>query len=218
MQLTATRRESAHRASRKLRPQGLVPAVIYGQGRAAQPVAIDAHALSRLLAHSGRTQLIDLVIDGGRAPRKVLIKDVQLSPRRNTPLHVDFHQVSLREKIQVDVPLNFVGEAPGVKAGLGDLMQLSHALRVECLPAAIPESLEVDVTSLEDLDSAIRIADLALPANVVVVGDPEELVAKIQPSRVAAEVEEEEVAAAAEEGAEVEATTEEGAEASSSEE
>lgn len=213
MELNATRRDVLGKSVRRLRHQGKLPAVVYGQGHKPQSLEVDGHDFDRVFLRAGHTQLIDLVVGGGR-PHKVLIKDVQLSPRRNTPLHVDFHQVSLREKIQVDVPLNFVGEAPGVKAGLGDLMQLSHTLRVECLPTAIPESIEVDITPLEDLDSAIRIADLGMPAGVVVIGDPEELVAKIQPSRVSAEAEEE----AAEEGAVAEAGTEEGAEDSSSDE
>lgn len=209
MELNATRRDVLGKAVRRLRHEGRLPAVVYGQGHKPQALEVDGHEFDRVFLRAGHTQLIDLVIGTGR-PHKVLIKEVQLSPRRNTPLHVDFHQLSLREKIQVDVPLNFIGEAPGVKAGLGDLMQLSHALRVECLPAAIPEAVDVDVSSLEDLDSAIRIADLSLPRDVVLIGDPEELVAKIQPSRVSAEAEEEE-------GAEAEAGAEEGGEASSEE-
>jgi large subunit ribosomal protein L25 len=188
MELNATKREVLGKATRRLRHQGKLPAVVYGQGQKAQPLEVDGREFDRVFLRAGHTQLIDLAIGGARS-HKVLIKDVQISPRKNVPLHVDFHQVSLREKMQVDVPLSFVGESPGVKAGLGDLAQLSHSVRVETLPASIPESIEVDISSLEDLESSIRVADLPLPAGVVVIGDPEELVARIQQSRVSSEEE-----------------------------
>lgn len=188
MELTASPREAHGKASRKLRTLGRVPAVIYGQGRPAESVAIDAHELDRLLAHSGRTQLLDLVIDGGTT-RKVLIKDVQMSPRRNVPVHVDFHAVSLREKVQIEVPISFVGESPAIKAGLGDLIPVVHALTVECLPTQIPEAIEVSIEPLEEADQSLHIADLTLPEGVSVVGDPEEAIVRVAPPRVA-EVEE----------------------------
>lgn len=184
MELTASPREAHGKASRKLRTLGRVPAVIYGQGRPAESVAIDAHELDRLLAHAGRTQLLDLVIDGG-ATRKVLIKDVQMSPRRNVPVHVDFHAVSLREKVQIEVPISFVGESPAIKAGLGDLIPVVHALTVECLPTRIPESIEVSIEPLEEADQSLHIADLTLPEGVSVVGDPEEAIVRVAPPRVA---------------------------------
>ncbi len=209
MQLTASPREAQGKASRKLRPLGKVPAVVYGQGKVAQAVAIDAHELDRLLAHAGRTHLLDLVIDGGGTKKKgetkkVLIKEVQMSPRRNTPVHVDFHAVSLREKVQVEVPLAFVGEAPAVKAGLGDLIPVVHALTVECLPTNIPEAIEVSIESLEEADQTVRAGDLHMPQGVEVIGDPEEAVVRIAPPRVSAE-EEVEAEAGAEEAPEGEA-------------
>ncbi len=204
MQLTASPREAQGKASRKLRPLGKVPAVVYGQGKPALAVAVDAHELDRLLAHAGRTHLLDLVIDGSGAKkaetRKVLIKEVQMSPRRHTPVHVDFHAVSLREKVQVEVPLAFVGEAPAVKAGLGDLIPVVHALTVECLPTNIPEALQVEIEALEEADQTLRISDIKLPAGVEVIGDPEEAVVRIAPPRVAAEEFEEAAAEEAPEG------------------
>jgi large subunit ribosomal protein L25 len=211
MELTATKREVLGKAARRLRHQGKLPAVIYGQGHKPEPLEVDGHEFERVFLRAGHTQLVDLVVGSGR-PQKVLIKDVQLSPRKNTPLHVDFHQVSLRTKMQIDVPLTFVGEAPGVKAGLGDLLQMAHTLRVECLPAAIPESIEVDVSGLAEVDDGVRVGDIQLPNGVTAIGDPEELVVKIQTSRVSAEVEGEEAAEAeaaeGEEAAQAEAGSE----------
>src|SRR5919109_546313 len=102
MELNASPREPQGKSARKLRPEGKLPATL------------DAYEFGRVLARAGRTQLVDLVVDGKRA-RKVLIKDIQTSQRRNAPVHVDFHQVNLRDQIQVDIPISVVGEAPAVK-------------------------------------------------------------------------------------------------------
>ena len=196
MQLTARNREITGKAARRLRHQGRLPAVVYGKNAAPRNIEVDAHDFDRVLARAGKTQLIDLVVEG-RRPSKVLVKEVQLSPRRNTPLHVDFHQVSLREKLQVDVPVVVVGEAGPVKAGEADVLQVLHNLRVECLPADIPEAIEVDVSGLDQVEEGARVSDLQLPAGVMAVQDPDELVVKLAARRVAA-VEEEEAPAAAE--------------------
>jgi large subunit ribosomal protein L25 len=200
MRLIANKREITGKAARRLRHQGRLPAVVYGDHTAAGTIDVDAHEFDRVFSRTGKTQLIDLVIEDGR-PSKVLIKEVQLSPRRNTAVHVDFHQVSLREKLQVDVPIVVTGEAEPVKAGEADVLQVLHALRVECLPTDIPDAIEVDVSGLDHVDAGIRVSDLSLPSGVMAVVDPEELVVKLAARRVA-EVEEVEPAAEApEEGA-----------------
>ena len=198
MELHASPREPRGKSARKLRPDGKLPAIVYGQGHNPVPVTLDAYEFGRVLARAGRTQLVDLVVDGKRA-RKVLIKDIQTSQRRNAPVHVDFHQVNLRDQIQVDVPISVVGEAPAVKAGLGDLLPLVHTLTVECLPTDIPEYVEVDVSGLEEADQGVKVAEVTLPPGVTAAIDGEEMLVKVQPSRLAAEVAAEEVEA---EGAE----------------
>jgi large subunit ribosomal protein L25 len=207
MELTATRRELLGKSVRRLRHAGKVPAVIYGHGHKPRPLEIDGHEFDRVYVRAGHTQLVDLVVDGTRAV-KVLIKEVQLSPRKHVPQHVDFHRVSLREKIQVDVPVTFTGEAPGVRAGVGDLMPLVQTLRVECLPASIPEAIEVDVSGLAEADAGIHVSELHLPEGVTAITDPEEMVVKIQPSRVSAETAGEAAEAAEEAGGEAAPTEE----------
>jgi large subunit ribosomal protein L25 len=183
--------------------------VVYGHNVAASTIEVDAHEFDRVFARTGKTQLIDLVIGSGR-PSKVLVKELQISPRRNTPLHVDFHQVSLREKLQVDVPIVVSGEAEPVKAGEADVLQVLHTLRVECLPTDIPEAIEVDVSELDHVDAGIRVSELQLPGGVTPVQDPEELVVKLAARRVAAAEEEEVAAEAPEEAPEVGETAQEG--------
>lgn len=205
MQLNASKREITGKASRRLRREGRLPAVLYGQRAAATSLELDTHEFERVYARSGRTQLIDLVVGSGR-PHKVLVKEVQVSPRRNTLLHVDLHQVSLRERLQVDVPVMVTGEAEPVRAGEADVLQVLHSLRVECVPTRIPEAIEVDVSGLAEVDAAVRVSDVQLPEGVTAVADPDDVVVKLAGRRVVAEeaVEEEAEpeAEAAEEAAE----------------
>lgn len=200
MRLTANNREITGKAARRLRHEGRLPAVVYGHRTPANNIDLDAHEFDRVFSRAGKTQLIDLVIGSGRA-NKVLVKEVQISPRRNTPLHVDFHQVSLLEKLQVEVPVVVSGEAQPVKMGEADVLQILHTLRVECLPEAIPEAIEIDVSGLDHVDAGIRVSDLTLPDGVTAVVDPEELVVKLAARRVSAAEEEEEAAAEAAEAA-----------------
>jgi large subunit ribosomal protein L25 len=110
---------------------------------------------------------------------KVLIREVQISPRRHGPVHVDFYRVSLKEKLHADVPVVGVGESPAVKVGLGELHVFSHVLKVECLPADIPEQIDLDLTRLETLDDTLKVSDLVLPAGVTVLADLDEVLAKV---------------------------------------
>jgi len=211
MELIASKREITGKAARRLRHEGRLPAVLYGQRSAATSIEVDAHDFERVYARSGKTQLIDLVVGSGR-PHKVLVKEVQVSPRRNTFLHVDFHQVSLRERMQVDVPVHVTGEAEPVRAGEADVLQVVQTIRVECVPTKIPESIEIDVSILDEVDAAVRVSDVHLPEGVTAVTDPDDVVVKLAARRVveepaAAEGEAEEEAAEQPEG---EATAEEG--------
>ena len=205
MRLTANNREITGKAARRLRHEGRLPAVVYGHRTPASNIDLDAHEFDRVFSRAGKTQLIDLVVGDGRA-NKVLVKEVQISPRRNTPVHVDFHQVSLLEKLQVEVPVVVSGEAQPVKNGEADVLQILHTLRVECLPTEIPEAIEIDVSGLDHVDAGIRVSDLTLPDWVTAVVDPEELVVKLAARRVSAAEEEEgeagEAAEAAPEGTE----------------
>jgi large subunit ribosomal protein L25 len=95
------------------------------------------------------------------------------------PIHVDFYQVNLEEKIEVEVPVRVVGESAPVKQGDADVLQPMHTIRVECLPSDIPEAFEVDISALEEIEAELRVSDLKIPSGVTVLDDPEELVVKI---------------------------------------
>jgi len=155
-----------------------VPAIVYGHNTEATPVTLDRLEFQKVFAKSGRTQLVDLVLDGGRT-EKVIVREIQTHPRRLGPIHVDFYQVNLQEKIEVEVPVHLTGESAAVKRGDADVLQPLHAVRVECLPSDIPASFEVDITPLEEIEAELRVSDLAVPKGVTILDEPEELVVKI---------------------------------------
>jgi len=192
--------------TRKLRAAGRIPGVLYGRGKEGRCVSLDPRALETVLrsSGSGMNTLIDLQFGGESTV--VLVKEIQREPIRGAYLHADLYEVDLQQKIEVSVPLHFVGKAPGVEMG-GILDHPLREVSLECLPRAIPDSIEVDVSALE-LGDSIHVRDLALPAEARVLSDPELPVASV----VSPKAEEEETPAAEEELAEGETPAEEGAE------
>jgi large subunit ribosomal protein L25 len=178
LQLKASVRDLLGKRSRRLYGQGKLAAVVYGHNAKPTPLVLDRLEFQKVFVKSGRTHLVDLVVDGDKA-EKVLVREIQTHPRRLGPIHVDFYQVNLEEKITVEVPVHLVGESAAVKRGDADILQPLHTLRVECLPSDIPEAFEVDLTPLEEIESELRISDLKVPKGVTVLIDPEELVVKI---------------------------------------
>jgi large subunit ribosomal protein L25 len=178
LQLKASTRELLGKRSRRLYGQGKLAAVVYGHNTKPTPLTLERLEFQKVFVKSGRTHLVDLVVDGSRT-EKVLVREIQTHPRRLGPIHVDFYQVNLEEKITVEVPVHLVGESAAVKRGDADILQPLHSLRVECLPSDIPEAFEVDLTPLEEIESELRISDITLPKGVTVLIDPEELVVKI---------------------------------------
>ena len=206
MQLKASVRDLLGKSSRRLHGQGKLAAVVYGHNTKPTPLPLERLEFQKVFVKSGLTHLVDLVVDGART-EKVLVREIQTHPRRLGPIHVDFYQVNLEEKITVEVPIHLVGESAAVKRGDADILQPLHSLRVECLPSDIPEAFEVDMTPLEEIESELRISDITLPKGVTVLIDAEELVVKIIKKREM-KVEEEVPAAEAVVGVEGEAAAE----------
>jgi large subunit ribosomal protein L25 len=211
------REESGKGAARKLRAAGRVPAVLYGHGVGPMAVSVDAKDLFHVLHGSAGTNvLVDLQVDGTQ--HLSLPREIQRDHVRGRYLHVDFLAVRRDETVTVSVPVNVVGESPGVKAG-GVIEHHLWELQVECLPGDVPDGIKADVSKLQVGDS-LRVADLIAPRGVSVLTPLEEsVVAVVIPQvRVVEEVEavaEEGEEAAAEEGEAApgeEAPTEEGGE------
>jgi large subunit ribosomal protein L25 len=198
IELQATTREQRGSHNKPLRRDGLVPAVLYGHNVEPRAIAEPAQVLHRVWMRAGRTQLIDLTVDGGRA-QTVLVREIQVNPRTGRTIHADFFAVNLREKLTADVPVVITGESPAVvDAKVGTLQQLINTLRIECLPADLPAQFSVDVSRLLEIDSGIHVREIELPEGVALVHiDPDELVVKVAALRIV----EEEPEVVAEEGA-----------------
>ena len=205
MQLNASIRQLTGKRARRLNREGKLPAVVYGHNATPTPLTLDKLEFQKVFQKSGRTHLVDLVLDG--KSEKVLVREIQTHPRRLGPIHVDFYQVNLQEKIKVEVPIHLTGESAAVKRGDADILQPLHAVEVECLPTDIPEAFEVDLGPLAEIEDQMHVSELDVPKNVTVLTDPEELLVKIVPKREM-KVEEEVPAAEAAVPAEGEAAAE----------
>ena len=177
MQLKGLPREPLGKRSRRLLREGKLPAIVYGHNTEPTPITLDRLEFQKVFIKSGRTHLVDLAIDGRMG--KVLVREIQTHPRRLGPIHVDFYQVNLEEKIRVEVPIHLIGESAAVKRGDADVLQPIHAVEVECLPTDIPGEFEVDLTPLAEIDDGLRVSELAVPKGITILADPEELVVKI---------------------------------------
>ena len=190
------RTEKGKEAARKLRSQGLIPAVVYGHREETIPVTLNPQKLSKALrGGAGERSLIKLTIEGlqdGPVTKTVILKEKQIDPVKRTLMHVDLYTVAMDETIHVAIPVHVMGKAAGVEQG-GVLEQVLREIEVECLPGDIPSSIDVDVSALEIGDS-IHIAAITLE-KAKILADPEQTILTIVPPTVYEEpVVEEEIA------------------------
>jgi large subunit ribosomal protein L25 len=157
---------------KKLRGTGRVPAVIYGRQAKPQNLEVNAKEFEDLMHRSASENLlVDLSVESdARAKRLALVQEIQHHPLDGKVLHVDFHEVAENERIIVNVPVETVGEAAGVKNSGGVLEHILFKLKVRSLPKDLPEQIVVDVSHLE-LGKAIHIGEIKLPAGVEILGD-----------------------------------------------
>jgi len=172
---------------RGLRRQGIIPAHLYGRGTDSLALQAPASSITHLLRTAERNTIINLQIAGEGESRPVMLRGVQRNPVTDELVHIDFFQISLTEKLRANVPLVIVGEAPAVQVYAGILLQSLDHIVVEALPAAIPGHLNVDVSGLEELESAVHVRDLEMPPNVELISDGDQVVAKVSAPRAAEE-------------------------------
>jgi len=208
--LKASSRDVSGKKTRFLRRQGITPTHLFGHGLESLTLQCDTDALRQLIAQAGRTRLINLTIDDEKNRRSVFVREIQRDAVTRQLLHVDFYQVKKGEKIAVDVPIVFVGEAPALK---GKGRMLAHgitSLSLECLPGNVPPQIEVDLSPLEELDQTIYVKDIILGPDIAVRADPGQLVVKISEAIVKEVVEEVPAEVEAEAEAEAEAPAQPG--------
>jgi large subunit ribosomal protein L25 len=193
VELAVTPRSILGKQVKRLRRQGITPANIYGHGVLSQAVQVPTPDLARTIRVAGRNTMLQLHVEGEKKSRPVFVHHVQRDPITDEFLHVDFYQVSLKEKIRLEVPLVIVGEAPAVGVYHGILLQSVSAITVEGLPTDLPPHIEVDISGLAEIDDVIHVKDLELSPGVTLLIDPELVVAKVAAPRLAEEAVAEEV-------------------------
>lgn len=180
--LNATPRSDVGKgAARKLRSTARIPGVIYGHHRDAQPLAIDARELEKLLGQiAPGTTVVELNLEG-RVSR-TLIREIQRHPFKRQVLHIDFQELVAGEKITVDIPIVLVGTAAGVKDG-GTVEEVTREVTVEVDPANIPSHFEIDISHL-GINDSVHVSDIKIPEGVELLADLEATVAVVAPPRV----------------------------------
>ena len=185
--------------NRRLRNSGIIPAVLYGPGKESIAISVDPQIVQDILhSESGRNSIFTINLDGS-AQNNSMVKDYQLDPVQGELIHVDFIQIAMDRRLQLDVNIEIVGEPKGVKISGGIMDFVTRSIEVECLPADIPESIKVDVSHL-DINDYIRVNNIEVDPKVKVLSEPEVVVVTIiPPVKEEAPVVEEEAAAEAEE-------------------
>jgi large subunit ribosomal protein L25 len=201
-------------ANRKLRAQGILPAVLYGK-KSNVSLTVQPKKLKKIIEQHGINTLIELTIEGDtEAKRLVVVKQHQEHPIKEGWVHADFFEVDVTQKIKVQAPIVLVGHSPGEKLG-GIVEHNLHTLNIRCLPNEIPEKLEVQMAEVQ-LDQVVHVSDLKVPDNIEVLDHPEEAVVSVHEVKVkeakaeGEEAEGEEAAAAAPAASENKAESKEG--------
>lgn len=168
-------KESATLSS--IRTSGQIPAVVYGAHHTSTPITVDAKIFAKVLREAGEATIVVLTGLGAEIP--TLIHKVDLDPLTSRPNHIDFYAVTKGEKVEVAIPLEFVGESAAVEAG-ANLVKVLHEIEVEADPMNLPHTIQADLSLLQVVDDQIHARDLALPAGVSLVTDPADVVALVQ--------------------------------------
>ncbi len=184
IELHVSTRELMGKKSRFLRRQGITPVHLFGYDTEPMALQCETVQLKQVLKTAGKTKLVGLRVDKHKKPRNVVVREVQKNAISGELVHVDFFQVSMEEKIKVDVPVVLVGEAPALKVKTNTMAQDLAAVEVECLPDRIPESIQVDVSILVEDDQSIQVKDLVLGEGVVALSNPEQVVVRIAPLQI----------------------------------
>ena len=206
VELAAQKRTTLGRKVKQLRREGWVPAVMYGHGFDSVSLQFEERNLTKLLSHVGGSQLISIKVKGQKQPEMALVRDVQRDVVKGTLLHVDFYRVDMAERLTTEIPLTMVGESPVIQRGEGIMLQGLSSVEVECLPGDLVDTIAVDLADLEELDQGVFVRDLAIPAGIDVLTDPDEMIVRVVPlaeEEIIEEVVEEELEVPEEEEVEV---------------
>lgn len=187
-----TRNEFGKGSARRLRRQGLTPAVFYGATVKSIPLTVNSSELLKLLGTvKGESNFIKLIIedDGDKTEKLSIIKELQVNPLSRNPVHADFYEIRMDHKITMDIPIRLTGESVGIEEG-GDLQFSKRTLKVAALPSSIPDLIEVDISNLNIGDS-VKVENVVLGEDIEILDPSDVMIAAVAVTRVTVEVEEE---------------------------
>jgi len=189
LSLSADKRTLTGRKVKSLRNKDFLPANVYGKNLKSQSLKLPLSEFKSVFFKAGETNLVSLKVKGESKPRPVLITNVHFHPVTQIPLHADFHQVDLKEKVTAEIPVELVGEAPAVKEKDAVLFQVHNEIEVEALPTDLIDKIEVDVTKLTDIGASILAKDLKVNRSKLTLQiDNEEPIVLIQEKKEEKEV------------------------------
>ena len=189
IQLEAKKRTIEGKQVKALRRAGQIPAIVYGGGEDPISIELDAKETTKIITQTSASTLISLKV--GKDDHRVLLRDIQYDVISRMPIHVDFLRVEMDTAIRTTVPIEFIGEAPGVKEQGGVLVTGLSELEIEALPADLPDKVTVDLEVLTEIDSMVTVGDIFVGKGVDVLTESEEVIAHIVYQEVE-EIEEEE--------------------------
>lgn len=179
---------------KQLRRTGVVPANLFGKTIDSQAIQVNAVEFNRVYKEAGETSLIWVSVEGEDKERPTLVTSVHFNPVTGDKLHVDFHQVNLKEKVTANVPVEIIGQSEIVEANEAVLSQSLNEIEIEALPTEIPESITFDISSLKAIGDHLLVSDAKVSADVEIKTDPEQMVVSLQEPMKEEVIEVEEVA------------------------
>jgi large subunit ribosomal protein L25 len=174
--LAAEKRTVLGKQVKKLRKQGILPANIFGKDFKSLSISVQANDFTKVFSEAGETGVVYITVDGEEIP--TLVKEVQKHPVNDNILHIDLRKINLKQKIETEVPLEYVGESPAEKDG-AVLMYPVDKVVIEALPTDIPHALEIDLSTLTEIDQTFTIANLPKSDKYVIIDDPETVLVSV---------------------------------------
>jgi len=186
MELSVQVRENLGKNLNTLRKGGFIPAEFYGHGMKNEHLSVKADEFRKVYKEAGETTIVNLVLNGKKLPS--LIYEVKEDPLRGNVVHVDFYGVRMDEEIKAGIPLEFSGEAPAVKEKGGIVNKTMQEIEVEALPADLPHSFMVDISTLADIGASIYVKDIVLPKGVKILSEGDQVIVSISAPRKEEEI------------------------------
>ncbi len=181
--ITAEKRTLIGKKVKKLRREGKIPANIFGKGIKSQAISVSLKEFEKVYKLAGETKIIEVVIGEQKLP--TLIAGIQKNPVTDQILHVDFHHVDLKKKVSASVPVEFIGESPAEKQGLGTVVKYINEIEIEALPTDIPEKFTVDLSLLEKVGDQLLVSDLSFNKDKISISeeDMQKIIVKVEELR-----------------------------------